>query len=229
MDKQDRGGLALAKAVETAYAQGQTDYSLEPMVRVDANGAPVGKIQDGDSVIFCCRRGEREIELTEAFTEPDFSRFPRTYMPDLEFVIMTMYHEKFKHLPIAFAPEKVIKPLAQIVSEAGLRQFHCAESEKYAHVTFFFNGGENQPFPGEDDVRVPSPKGVPFDQKPELSLPQVAEKVMAAADAGYEFILTNFANGDVIGHTANTEAKLTACHVISETVKKVADYAREKG
>ena len=88
MDKQDRGGLALAKAVEAAYAQGQTDYSLEPMVRVDGHGAPVGKIQDGDSVVFCCRRGEREIELTEAFTEPDFDRFPRTFMPDLEFVIM---------------------------------------------------------------------------------------------------------------------------------------------
>ena len=229
MDKQDRGGLALAKAVEAAYAQGQTDYYLEPMVRVDEHGAPVGKIQDGDSVVFCCRRGEREIELTEAFTEADFDRFPRAFMPDLQFVIMTMYHEKFKHLPIAFAPEKVVKPMAQIISEAGLKQFHCAESEKYAHVTFFFNGGENQPFPGEDDVRVPSPKGIPFDQKPELSLPEVSEKVMAAADAGYDFILTNFANGDVIGHTANAEAKLTACHVISETVAKVADYAREKG
>lgn len=229
MKKQDRGGLALARAVETAYAQGQTDYYLEPMVRVDENGAPVGKIQDGDSVIFCCRRGEREIELTEAFTEPDFDRFPREYMADLEFVIMTMYHEKFKHLPIAFAPEKVQKPLAQLISEAGLRQFHCAESEKYAHVTFFFNGGENKPFPGEDDVRVPSPKGIPFDQKPELSLPEVADKVMAAADEGYDFILTNFANGDVIGHTANTEAKLAACHVVSETVAKVANHAKEKG
>ena len=229
MEKLDRGGLALAKAVEAAYAQGQTDYSLEPMVRVDNTGAPMGRIRNGDSVVFCCRRGEREIELTEAFTEPDFDRFPRDFMPDLEFVIMTMYHEKFKHLPIAFAPEKVKKPLAQIISEAGLRQFHCAESEKYAHVTFFFNGGENQPFPGEDDVRVPSPKGIPFDQKPELSLPEVAEKVMGAADAGYDFILTNFANGDVIGHTANAEAKLKACHVISETVAQVADYARDKG
>ena len=225
----DHGGEALARAVEAAYAQGQTDYSLEPMARADAEGWPVGKIKDGDSVIFCCRRGEREIELTEAFTDPDFDKFERTYMGGLDFVIMTMYHEKFKHLPIAFAPEKVQKPLAQVISEAGLRQFHCAESEKYAHVTFFFNGGENQPFPGETDVRVPSPKGIPFDQKPELSLPEVAEKVMAAADEGYDFILTNFANGDVIGHTANKEAKLTACHVISETVGRVAEYAREKG
>ena len=227
--RMDHGGEALARAVEAAYAQGQTDYSLEPMARADAEGRPVGKIKDGDSVIFCCRRGEREIELTEAFTDPDIDKFERTYMGGLDFVIMTMYHEKFKHLPIAFAPEKVQKPLAQVISEAGLRQFHCAESEKYAHVTFFFNGGENQPFPGETDVRVPSPKGIPFDQKPELSLPEVAEKVMAAADEGYDFILTNFANGDVIGHTANKEAKLTACHVISETVGRVAEYAREKG
>ncbi|MBR4503078.1 MAG: phosphoglycerate mutase (2,3-diphosphoglycerate-independent) [Clostridia bacterium] len=229
MDKKDRGGLALSRAVEAAYARGETDYSLEPMVRTDRNGTPVGRIRDGDSVVFCCRRGEREIELTEAFTEPDFDRFPRSYMPDLEFVIMTMYHEKFKHLPIAFAPEKVVNPLARIISEAGLKQFHCSESEKFAHVTFFFNGGENKPFPGEDDVRVPSPKGIPFDSKPELSLPEVADKVMAAADEGYDFILTNFANGDVIGHTANAEAKLKACQVVSRTVARVADHAREKG
>ena len=229
METKDRGGLALARAVQTAYREGQTDYSLEPMVRVDEQGRPVGTIQDGDSVIFCCRRGEREIELTEAFTEPDFDRFPRVPLKNLEFVIMTMYHEKFKHLPIAFAPEKTVRPLAQVISEAGLRQFHCAESEKYAHVTFFFNGGENQPFPGEDDVRIPSPKGIPFDQKPELSLPQVADRVMAAADTGYDFILTNFANGDVIGHTANAEAKLTACHVVSQQVARVASHALEKG
>ena len=92
MSNRDCGGRALAQAVENAYRQGQTDYFLEPMVRVDENGAPVGKIKDGDSVVFCCRRGEREIELTEAFTDPDFSRFPREYMPGLEFVIMTMYH-----------------------------------------------------------------------------------------------------------------------------------------
>lgn len=229
MSRRDCGALALAEAVKKAYARGETDYSLEPMTRVDAEGKPIGKIRDGDSVIFCCRRGEREVELTEAFTDPAFDRFPRAYLSDLQFVIMTMYHEKFKHLPIAFAPEKVRKPLAQIVSEAGLSQFHCAESEKYAHVTFFFNGGENRPFPGETDVKVPSPKGIPFDRQPELSLPEVSEKVMAAADEGYDFILTNFANGDVIGHTANREAKIKAAHIVSETVQKVASYAAQKG
>lgn len=228
MSNRDCGGRALAKAVEEAYRQGQTDYYLEPMVRVNESGAPVGKIQNGDSVIFCCRRGEREIELTEAFTDSAFDRFPRTLMPDLNFVIMTMYHEKFKHLPIAFAPEKVVRPLAQVISEAGLKQFHCAESEKYAHVTFFFNGGENRPFPGETDVCVPSPKGIPFDQQPELSLPEVAGRVMEASDAGYDFILANFANGDVIGHTANTEAKLRAAHVVSEHIARVAEYAKKR-
>ena len=228
-EKEFHGAASLAKAVEAAYAQGQTDYYLEPMVLMDEEGTPVGKIKNGDKVIFCCRRGEREIELTEAFTDPDFNRFPREYMPDLEFVIMTMYHEKFKHLPIAFAPERVQKPLAQVLSEAGLRQFHCAESEKYAHVTFFFNGGYNQPFAGETDVCVPSPKGIAFDQKPELSLPQVAEKVLGAVDEGYDFILTNFANGDVIGHTANTEAKLQAAAAVSRYVDQTANYAKEHG
>ena len=223
------GGEALARAVEAAYAQGQTDYYLEPMVLTEADGTPVGRIRSGDKVIFCCRRGEREIELTEAFTDPDFRHFERPALKDLEFGIMTMYHDKFKDLPIAFAPEKVKRPLAQLLSEAGLRQFHCAESEKFAHVTFFFNGGYNQPFEGETDVCVPSPKGIPFDQKPELSLPQVAEKVQAAVDEGYDFILTNFANGDVIGHTANTQAKLQAASTISRYVDQVAHYAKEHG
>lgn len=229
MEERFIGGEALARAVEAAYAAGQTDYSLEPMALEDNGGEPVGKIKAGDHVVFCCRRGEREIELTEAFTDPAFDKFQREYLKDLEFVIMTMYHDKFKDLPIAFAPEKVVMPLAQVISEAGLTQFHCAESEKYAHVTFFFNGGRNEPFPGETDVRVPSPKGIPFDQKPELSLPEVAEKVKGAVDTGYDFILTNFANGDVIGHTANTAAKLKAASTVSSYVGEVTAYAKEHG
>ena len=165
MSESKRGGAQLARAVEKAYQAGQDDYHLEPMVLVE-NGKPVGKIGDGDAAVFCCRRGEREIELTELFTDPDFNKVQRNQLKDLDFVIMTMYHDKFKDLPIAFAPSHVVKPLAQVLSEAGKNQFHCAESEKYAHVTFFFNGGENAPFPGEDDVCVPSPKGIDFDQKP---------------------------------------------------------------
>ena len=228
-DNKFHGGEALARAVERAYEQGGTDYSLEPMCLVDGEGKPVGKIKDGDHVVFCCRRGEREIELTEAFTDPDFPHFEREYMKDLDFAIMTMYHEKFKNLPIAFAPERVVRPLAQLLSEAGLRQFHCSESEKFAHVTFFFNGGYNRPFPGETDLCVPSPKGIAFDTKPELSLPTVADKVVEALDEGYEFIVTNFANGDVIGHTSNREAKLLAAAAVSRHLDRVVRHAKEKG
>ena len=222
-----RGGAQLAEAVKKAYEQGLDDYHLEPMLLVE-DGKPVGKIADGDAAVFCCRRGEREIELTEMFTEEGFDKAERRKVNDLDFVIMTMYHDKFKDLPIAFAPSHVVKPLAQVLSEAGRSQFHCAESEKFAHVTFFFNGGENNPFPGEDDLCIPSPKGIDFDQKPELSLPTVAEKVMDALGK-YDFVVTNFANGDVIGHTSNSEAKLAAAATVSEYVDRVAHYARDHG
>lgn len=227
MSESKRGGAQLARAVEKAYQAGQDDYHLEPMVLVE-NGKPVGKIGDGDAAVFCCRRGEREIELTELFTDPDFNKVQRNQLKDLDFVIMTMYHDKFKDLPIAFAPSHVVKPLAQVLSEAGKNQFHCAESEKYAHVTFFFNGGENAPFPGEDDVCVPSPKGIDFDQKPELSLPAVADQVMGALGK-YDFVVTNFANGDVIGHTLNTAAKLEACKHVSHYLDVVVHDALAKG
>lgn len=227
MSESKRGGAQLARAVEKAYQAGQDDYHLEPMVLVE-NGKPVGKIGDGDAAVFCCRRGEREIELTELFTDPDFNKVQRNQLKDLDFVIMTMYHDKFKDLPIAFAPSHVVKPLAQVLSEAGKNQFHCAESEKYAHVTFFFNGGENAPFPGEDDVCVPSPKGIDFDQKPELSLPAVADQVMGALGK-YDFVVTNFANGDVIGHTLNTAAKLEACKHVSHYLDVVVHDTLAKG
>ena len=161
------GGEALARAVEQAYRSGGTDYSLEPLNLETADGAPVGTVRPGDAVIFCCRRGEREVELTDAFTDPNFTGFKRERISPLDFVILTMYHEKYTYLPIAFAPSKVRDTLAQVLSEAGKTQLHCAESEKFAHVTFFFNGGNQQPFAGEDDVRIPSPKGVPFDTVPD--------------------------------------------------------------
>lgn len=202
------GADLLAEAVRQAYSSGQTDYSMEPLVRVEKDGTPAGLIHDNDAVIFCCRRGEREIELTEAFTQPDFHHFSRPPFQSIHFVILTLYHDKFKDLPVAFAPSKVGDTLGEMISRAGLTQFHCSESEKFAHVTFFLNGGRNDPFPGETDLRIPSPKGIPFEQIPELSLPQVADSVIAGIHKGYDFIVTNFANGDVIGHTANEDAKI---------------------
>ena len=201
------GGEALARAVEKRYETVASEYHFEPLNLHDDAGDPVGTVKPGDGVIFCCRRGERETELTDAFTDPDFKGFPRERIDPLDFVILTMYSEKYTYLPIAFAPAKVRKTLAQVISEQGKTQLHLAESEKYAHVTFFFNGGNQQPFAGEDDIRIPSHKGVPFETVPELKLPEVADKLREGLDKGYEFIVTNFANGGVIGHTSSDEAK----------------------
>jgi 2,3-bisphosphoglycerate-independent phosphoglycerate mutase len=224
-DKVTHGATALGKAVKELYAEGQTDYSLEPIVLTDAMGEPIGRIKDGDAVVFCCRRGEREIELTEAFTESVFDRFPRPDLQNLKFVILTLYHEKFKDLPVAFAPSRITDTLAEVISKAGLTQLHTAESEKFAHVTFFFNGGNNQPFANEDDVRIPSPKGIPFEQVPELSLPQVTEEVLCGIKKKYDFIVTNFANGDVIGHTSSEEAKLNCASIVDAHLGRVVDAA----
>jgi len=223
------GGILLAEAVRQAYSRGQSDYSMEPLVRLDPNGKPVGLVQDGDAVIFCCRRGEREIELTEAFSETDFVHFERNKLQDLDFVILTLYHDKFKDLPVAFAPSKLDHTLGEVLSKAGKTQLRCSESEKFAHVTFFLNGGNNQPYSGEVDVRIPSPKGIPFDQVPELSLPAVADEVIRGLQEGIDCIVTNFANGDVIGHTSNSEAKIACAQAVDEHLARVVQAAQSEG
>ena len=223
------GGDALARAAEKLYENGGSEYHFEPMNLTDGEGKPVGLVRPGDGVIFCCRRGERETELTDAFTDPDFKGFAREKLDPLDFVILTMYSERYTYLPIAFAPSKVQKTLAEVLAENGRTQLHLSESEKFAHVTFFFNGGNQVPFKGEDDIRIPSPKGVPFETVPELRLPEVAQTLCDGLDKGYDFIVTNFANGDVIGHTSSDEAKPVACEAISRYVGKVVSHAREKG
>ncbi len=224
-NSEDHGGAALAKIVNDMYAEGQSDYGLEPTIRSDPDGNPLGRIAEGDSVIFCCRRGEREIELTDAFVDPLFTHFERIALADLFFVILTLYHEKFKDLPVAFAPTKVKETLAEVISNANLRQLHCAESEKFAHVTFFLNGGNNQAFTGEKDTRIPSPRGITFDQVPQMSLPEVVATVKEGLSENIEFIVTNFANGDVIGHTQNKEAKIACAQFIDEGLKEIVEHA----
>ena len=229
MSESKRGGAQLARAVENAFQAGQDDYHLEPMVLVE-NGKPVGKIGDGDAAVFCCRRGEREIELTELFTDPDFNKVQRNQLKDLDFVIMTMYHDKFKDLPIAFAPSHVVKPLAQVLSEAGKNQFHCAESEKYAHVTFFFNGGVETQYPGEDRVLVPSPKVATYDLQPEMSAFEVCDKCVERIESGaYDVIILNFANCDMVGHTGVLEAAIKAVETVDTCVGKVVDATLKMG
>lgn len=226
MNGRSHGAIPLADAVRELYSAGQTDYWLDPIVLIDPQSKPIGRIGDGDSVVFCCRRGEREIELTEAFTDPQFGGFPRPLLPDLKFVILTLYHEKFFHLPVAFAPARVSDTLGAQVARAGLRQLRVSESEKFAHITFFLNGGNNQPFSGETDLRIPSRKDKPFDQIPELSLEEVSKQVMEGIRAGHDLIVTNFANGDVIGHTSNNDAKLACAGIVDHWLGQVTQAAR---
>jgi 2,3-bisphosphoglycerate-independent phosphoglycerate mutase len=209
-----RGGTALAAAVRELYREGQTDYWLEPTVLVDVHGEPMGRIQDGDAVVFCCRRGEREIQLTEAFVEPDFDHFRRRNFQNLTFVTLTLYDDRFRNLPVAFAPAPIKDTLGEIISRANLRQLHIAESEKFAHVTFFFNGGNHQPFVGETDVSIPSSRGIPFDEVPELALAQVTAQLLHGIEQRYDFIVANLANGDVIGHTQNRAAKIQCAELV---------------
>jgi 2,3-bisphosphoglycerate-independent phosphoglycerate mutase len=219
------GGAELADAVRDCYAAGQTDYSLEPIILVDTQGKPIGRIKDGDAVIFCLRRGEREIQLTEAFVDRQVGNFPRVSFQHLPFIILTLYHEKFKDLPVAFAPKKINHTLAEVISRAKLRQLHVSESEKFAHITFFLNGGNNQAFDGETDIRIASPKGVPFEQIPELHLEQVVNELERGIKEGFDFIVTNFANGDVIGHTQNPEAKIKCAETIDEYLGQLVKTA----
>lgn len=222
------GGKVLSQTVREMYGEGQTDYSLDPIILTDENGAPLGRIKDGDAVVFCCRRGEREIQLTEAFTDPTLTQFPRKPFKNLPFVILTLYHDKFKDLPVAFAPARVEETLGELVSRAGKRQVRISESEKYAHITFFLNGG-NPASIGETGIRIPSPRGIPFDQVPELKLPEVADKVIDALQDGVDLVVTNFANGDVIGHTANREAKIKCAGVVDSQLGRVLEEARKAG
>lgn len=223
----DNGALALARAVRRAYEQGQKDYFMEPLVRVDEQGNPFGCIKDGDSVVFCCRRGEREIGLTEMFTQPEALKLQNRRLRDLNFVILTLYNEKFSHLPVVYPPIRLEQSLAQVLSEAGLKQFHCAESEKYAHVTFFFNGGNNVPYPGEEDACIPSPKAIDYAQVPELSLSGVVDEMISKLGSP-DFALVNFANGDIIGHTTSTEAKIKAAAHVSAQLERLVKKAREE-
>ncbi len=222
-------GKAIAEGVNDLYAAGQTDYYLEPIIACDHNNTPIGRIQDGDLVVFCCRRGEREIQLTEAFTDPGFDKFERKSYEHLLFVILTLYHEKFKDLPVAFAPSHITETLGEVVSRSGLSQLRTSESEKFAHITFFLNGGNNKQFDSEEAVRIPSPKGIPFDQIPELSLAAVSDQVLKGINEKKDLIITNIANGDVIGHTSNNKAKIKCAEYVDRYLKVIVNEAIQEG
>jgi 2,3-bisphosphoglycerate-independent phosphoglycerate mutase len=220
-------GSALA-AVRESYKEKITDEFVLPTVMKDV--MPAGLIRDGDGVIFFNFRADRARELTRALTDDGFNEFPRKRRPKLSsYTTMTRYDETF-HIPAAYKPREIRRILGEVASEAGVRQLRIAETEKYAHVTYFFNGGEEKKFPGEERILIPSPKDVAtYDLKPEMSARPVTEalvKYLREQDVG--LVIANYANADMVGHTGNFEASVRAVEVIDESLGKVVDAAMSK-
>ncbi len=218
-----------AAAIEQAYADGQTDEFVAPCV-IDGGGVP-GTVGDGDGLIFFNFRGDRAREITRGFTEEDFAGFERRVRPRLsDFVCLTEYDETLD-LPVAFPPASHASILGEVLAAAGLTQLRIAETEKYAHVTFFFNGGSEVPFPGEDRVLIPSPKDVAtYDQKPAMSAFEVTEEVLKRVAGGrYDVIVLNYANPDMVGHTGNLEAAVEALEAVDACVGRVVDAVLATG
>lgn len=215
-----------AEAIEAAYAADQGDEFVEPWT-IDGGG----DIEDGDGVIFFNFRGDRAREITRAFNDEDFSGFPRERKIALEgYVCLTEYDETFG-LPVAFLPESYSQILAEVVSAAGLRQLRIAETEKYAHVTFFFNGGVEEPFAGEDRALIPSPREVAtYDQKPEMSAGEVTAELLKRIDSAvYDLIIVNYANCDMVGHTGNLDAAIKAVETVDDCVGQVVERVLAAG
>ncbi len=213
-------------AIHAAWQRGEKDEFIQPTLLGDPKQ---DRIAPGEAVFFFNFRSDRMRQLSAALGMPDFQGFDRGPEQARPVLCMTSYNDEYA-FPVLFPPEIPHQVLAEVVSEAGLQQFHCAETEKYAHVTYFFNGGREEPFPGEDRTIIPSPQVATYDLQPEMSAPQVADRIIAAVESGqYAFILVNFANGDMVGHTAKIPAILRAVETLDLQFHRVAQAALKAG
>jgi 2,3-bisphosphoglycerate-independent phosphoglycerate mutase len=203
-------------AVDQQYKSGKTDEFLPPLIFSHANEQ---RVRDGDVVLFFNFRADRARQLSQAFLLKDFDSFDREVWPQVEFVTLTQYDVTYSS-PFIFAPEELGDILGEIVSAAGKRQLRIAETEKYAHVTYFFNGGIEKPFPGEDRKLIPSPKVATYDLKPEMSAFEVTEEVLVRM-ASYDLIILNFANPDMVGHTGVVDAGIKAVETVDKCLARI--------
>ena len=212
-----------------AYERDETDEFVKPTTIVPA-GEQAVKINDGDVVVFMNYRSDRARQITRPFIEPDFSEFEREIAPKLScFVSLTEYSAGFD-VPVAFPPDRLKNVFGEYISKLGLHQLRIAETEKYAHVTFFFNGGTEEPFPGEDRILIPSPDVATYDQKPEMSAYELTDQLVAAIDSGkYDAIICNYANPDMVGHTGNFEATVKAIEALDKCLDRVVDSIQRVG
>jgi len=215
------------EAVKRSYAADVGDEFVKPAVIGDPDE---GTITGGDAVIFFNFRADRARQLTRAFVDPEFDGFERPEWPHpLHFVTFAEYESGLPVTAIAFPATLVETPLAKVVSDAGLKQLHVAETEKYAHVTYFLNGGHEQAFPNEDRKLVPSPKVATYDLQPEMSADGVVDETVKGIEAGYPFVALNFANPDMVGHTGVLDAAVTAVETVDAAIGRIAEATRKAG
>jgi 2,3-bisphosphoglycerate-independent phosphoglycerate mutase len=217
------------QAVEESYQREETDEFVKPTLVTGEDGQPIGTMNDGDAIIFFNFRADRAREITRALVEGDFDSFPRPRWPNLFYVCMTQYDATIP-APVAYPPQNLVNTLGEVLAARGMKQLRIAETEKYAHVTFFFNGGVEEPNPGEDRALIPSPKVATYDLKPEMSAGEVTERVLEeiAADK-YDVIIMNYANADMVGHTGVMEAAVRAVGFLDGCLGRVVDQVLERG
>lgn len=216
----------VVEAMQQSYNAGVTDEFIKPIVSVDTDGKAITTIEADDVVIFFNFRNDRAKELTIVLTQQDMPEAGMHTLP-LEFYCMTPYDSNFKGLHVIYDKDNVENTLGEYISSLGLKQLRIAETEKFAHVTFFFSGGRESEFPGEDRILVPSPKVATYDLQPEMSAPEVADKLVAALNTQqYDFIALNFANGDMVGHTGVYDAIVKAVKTIDKCVSEVVEAAK---
>ena len=219
------------QAVKNAYRRNESDEFVEPIAIQKNRSQHLSSVEDGDGIIFFNFRADRARQISRAFTQIDFDFFSRDSKPELcGYTCMTLYDEAFS-LPVIFPPIHMEKILGEIISHKGLRQLRIAETEKYAHVTYFFNGGVEIPFPLEDRCLIPSPRDIPtYDLKPGMSAPIVTKETIARLETNrYDLIVLNFANIDMVGHTGVLEAAIKACETVDACLKKIVTKAINHG
>ena len=217
------------EAIEKSYAEDKIDEFVVPTVIVDENGQPIGLIKENDSIVFGNFRPDRAREITRALVDTDFVGFERPNMNTF-FVCLTTYDVTIKNVHVAFKPQSLENTLGEYLAKNGKSQLRTAETEKYAHVTFFFNGGVEEANEGEERLLVPSPKVATYDLQPEMNAPELTEKVLAKIDEDkYDFIVLNYANPDMVGHTGVVEAAIKAVETVDTCVGKVVDKIVSKG
>lgn len=217
------------EAIAASYAAKVYDEQVEPTIIVTSSGEPTARVSAGDAVVFFNFRADRARQITKALALPDFDKFERSALDGLTFVAMTEY-EKDLPVKVAFPPAVVEYPLARVVADAGLKQLHLAETEKYAHVTYFFNGGREQAYEGEDHVLIPSPVVPSYDEKPEMAARGITERLLQEIRGGsYDFYVVNYANADMVAHTGNLPATVRAVEFLDECLGEVVAASLEAG